>query len=1104
MKALTAALLGAAGLCAVAVADAAPPNTTTVPARDAASDWDVQAPRGRVRSVDFVTTEGTWMSADISPDGRWVVFDLLGHIYRVPAKGGDAQLLTRNAGISVSYHPKYSPDGSQIAFVSDRSGQDNLWIMAADGSNPRPVHLDETSRYAEPDWAPDGRALIATRRLQRPGFGFIVTTDTLARVPLDGSSPEELVGLNGRPDIAEERWGAWRSSSLWNGADRHQWPSVSPDGRYVYFQTSPYGGNPRHLQRVELATKAIQNVTERKDRYSSDCCSQRPFPLYLTELAPEVSPDGRWLAFARRIPEGKASYEGHQVTGRTALWLRDLRSGTERVVMDPITRDASTNLSNYQDRVLPGYSWARDSRSLVISEGGKLRRLWIADGRVETIPFRAHVQRQISEMARAEVRINDREFAPHFVRWPQTSPDGRTLAFEAAGMIYLKSLPSGTPQALARAEDGEAQLTPAWSPDGSKVAFSSVVNGQPGHLWLADRSGRRTRLTQDAGIYLRPSFSADGKTIYFDRWPAALERMPDDQEWEVARVSASGGKPVAVASVHAATYGDPARPDARFFSKKGKDGFELHRLDLATGTPAKLLSLKDTPEDVRLSPDGRWLAVEQFQDVYLLPVPSAGAPLTAGSATRISRKGGRYIRWASPERLEFASAGAHATYDVSNKTMASAPVGLALARNTAAGTVVLDGGRILTMRDQKVVERGRIVVRDGRLDCVGSCEIPAGAKVIDVTGKTVMPAFLDAHAHAFPDEGDEIINLRRPESAVYLAYGVTTIHDPGGAPVPAFAISDMIENGRLLGPRTFSTGYPLTCIDGQSQLGRIRSLEDALDHIDRKASFGVVSVKDYLQCTRQQRQMLAEAARQRKLTLTTELGPLNYMLAQAMNGHTGWEHSLQYALYEDVIRFFGQAGSTYSPQVMLSDFSNGTALEYWYGRNNLLTDPKASRWTPWQRAVARRLFNQKPTSEYIFPIVAKGADRIRQAGGHVAVGAHGEANGIGTHWEIWTLAAGMPLARALEAATIGTARFLGLDAELGTLEPGKIADLIILERDPLADITNTASLTHVMKAGRLYDTSDLREVWPNQRPFGPTPWRRDEVLRTDVRMSPMP
>jgi Tol biopolymer transport system component len=133
-------------------------------AAESSERWDVTKARGTTRDIDFSTSEGTWMSADISPDGRWIVFDLLAHIYRVPIEGGEAECLTQSSGVALNFHPRISPDGTTIAFVSDRQGQNNLWLMNADGAQPRAVFTDKDVRVFEPAWSPDGRYIYVRRQ----------------------------------------------------------------------------------------------------------------------------------------------------------------------------------------------------------------------------------------------------------------------------------------------------------------------------------------------------------------------------------------------------------------------------------------------------------------------------------------------------------------------------------------------------------------------------------------------------------------------------------------------------------------------------------------------------------------------------------------------------------------------------------------------------------------------------------------------------------------------------------------------------------------------------------------------------------------------------
>ncbi len=187
----------------------------------ARSSWDVTAPRGKTRNIDFVTSEGTWMSPDLSPDGTWIVFDLLGHIYRMPSGGGEATSLTQNSGVSLNFQPRISPDGRTIAFISDRRGQYNLWVMNADGSNPRAVFSDLNATAFEPAWTPDGRFIIV-RKATRGGAG-------------GGGGAAPAAGLwmyhkDGGTGVSLVTAGTGGSNSS------PAWPTVTGDGKYLHYQ----------------------------------------------------------------------------------------------------------------------------------------------------------------------------------------------------------------------------------------------------------------------------------------------------------------------------------------------------------------------------------------------------------------------------------------------------------------------------------------------------------------------------------------------------------------------------------------------------------------------------------------------------------------------------------------------------------------------------------------------------------------------------------------------------------------------------------------------------------------------------------------------------
>ena len=1015
-----------------------------------AGEWDVTVPRGETREIDFVTDEGTWTSVDISPDGEWIVFDLLGHVYRMPARGGDAESLTQSSGIAVNYHPRISPDGSMIAFVSDRAGQENLWVMDADGTNPRPILLDDESRAAEPVWTPDGNHILMTRR-QQTSVGFYRTSDELWRLPVDGGQGELLVRLDGEAGSAPARVG------FWDGIDRAQWASVSDLGDYVYFNAAKFAGTDRHIRRIQLETGRIETVTEAKGRYAA-CCGRPAYPSHLGEAAPEISPDGRWLAFVRKLPGGKTSWRGRQYQGRTALWVRDMETGAERILMDPVPNSLLEHHPAWATRAQPGYSWDREGRSIVLSQGGKIRRLWVESGQVETIPFQARVHRVIGEMPRGRFTIRDDTLEPRHVRWPVLSGDGR-LVFETAGQLWIQEQAGAGPRPLVRQPGVGLPHTPTWSPDGQWVAYTTWSDTAGGRLWKVRPGGDPVELAGGPDTYLGPRWSADGASVTVGWRPAAL----DDMRWRTVSVPAAGGDAALAA------------PDATPLAPRGAE------------RPA-------------VSPDGSRIAFEYQFDLYVAPYSEAATREDVAAAmTRLTRSGGGYPSWRDEETLVYSGPKQVYTWSASSGTVDTVDVQVELPRDIGRGSVRFQGARVLTMGPEGVIGTGDIVVSDGRITCVGDCSGSPTDEEVDASGKTIMPGLFDVHAHYYLFGAGPILPERYATAANFLAYGVTTTHDPSTQIDPSFPLHELIETGRIVGPRAYSTGPALTCRPA-GPLRPIETYQDAWDIVDQLADRGALSIKGYKQCTRWQRQMLTQATLERGVTLTSENTDLWNLLGMVMDGRTGWEHPLHYTpLYSDVSRFLGAAGVHYSPQLILSDYPEGNSIEHWFGQSDLWADDKVLDWTPWQAVAARRLWVTKPVEDYRFPLIAEGAADIQRAGGRVAIGAHGEQPGLGTHWEIWALAAAMTPMEVLKAATVNSAHFLGLDSELGTLEVGKVADLVILDSNPLDDIRNTVDIRQVMKAGRLYDGATLDEVWPRVRPYGPRSWTTPEIRRRDVR-----
>jgi Tol biopolymer transport system component/imidazolonepropionase-like amidohydrolase len=1049
---------------------------------------------------------------------------LLAQLYRVPITGGEAQCLTQSSGVALNYHPRFSPDGREIVFVSDRGGQDNLWVMNADGSSPRPLVIDYRAHLYEPAWAPDGRSVIV-RRQEAELLDNEVRT-SIWRYPRDGKPGTELVGPNEQlsyPYVA-------RGPSS---------PSISRDGRHLYYQIF-VGTGPRKSASIDVLTGSLQ--IRRIDLQTREV---EPITGPIEGgFAPEISPDGRWLAFAQRIPDGILEYRGHRLTPRTALWIRNLETGAERLVADPIEIDAAEDgLKTFL--VLPKYAWAADGKSIVFAQGGKLRRVALETGAVETIRFTASVRRTISEMARARFRIPDDSLEAKFLRWPSASPDGGTVAFQALGRIWLVDGrgPSANgrldpPRRLTPATFEPFEYGPTWSPDGRWIAFTGTDRQGRTQVWKAPSTGGPpVQVSAEAAEYYFPIWTPDGRSLIVTRGTGATlrGRMLLETLWyDVVQLPADGGGPprrlgrigrtghefsafpgMVAVRLSLGPEGRLYYPGAAVTKDRGL--VTVLQSVRADGTDRRDHLTLAYGNDVTPSPDGKWVAYEENENVYVtrLTPAAATAPLLDRNdprAKRLTTTGGLYPRWRNPTTLDLVGGTKLLTHHVESGRTDTTTIRLRVARPTPAGTIALTNARIITLDStRRVIEAGTLVVTGSRITCLGSCETGRVDRIIDLSGKTVIPGFVDTHLH-YPRPSQSLIPPQVWETALYFSYGVTASREPGDWPQHSVPLANLIDAGLVIGPRIHTVGGIMNSApfgSGRGDVATGRSLfhdtptsTAALDEIDRIRNWAGegVALKTYYQPARDRRQWLVEAARRRGISTTAENDDLFVVLGQVMDGYSGFEHSIRNVpLLSDVAQFLGQARVVYS-----STLSAGTGSqrqkEYWLQELDVWREPKMRLWQPWSVFIAeQRRVVKRPVTDYRFPIYAQGVADVISRGGYATIGSHGEIDGIGVHTEIWMNAAAMSPMLALEVASKHGAYFLGADQDIGSLEVGKLADLLVLNRNPLENIRNTLDMAYVMKGGRLYDDDTLNEIWPESRPYGPRPWINQAMLRTDLR-----
>jgi Tol biopolymer transport system component len=979
--------------------------------------------------IDVTVHEGTSMSVGVSPDGQTLAIDMQGSIWTLPASGGTAKRITDL--FNDARQPTWSPDGKWITFFAYRDGGYDIWAVAPDGSNPHKLTWGPFDDR-EPIWSHDGaRIAFSSDRGDPLGGDYNIWTLTVAS-------------------------GELRQVTK-NAADDYM-PSWSPDDKEIAFASTREDGQSAWA--VDVATGVERKLSSASGRV--DAPSWGPSGQVVYHVATgggRGGGGGGGPESARYEIAGKTITGGENVFAFRASWTPG------------------------------GFFYVSD---------GKIRRRSssdIAGGSPQTIEFSATMQ--VTRAASAYTR-RKRDFtstAPRQVLGivrPVISPDGKQIAFAAVGDIYVMPPVGGKPVNITK--DAALDTDPAWSPDGSQLAYSSDKNSEHLQLWIRDmKTGQSRAVTNLTTQPQGATWSPDGKRIAF---------FNVDGMWRVAEISILDVASGAVTKVHdqLPQPGTPTwSPDGKRLALAGiapmtrrfREGTN-QVLTIAADphvagggsrapgedkffAPEPLLSIDSRGGCGPVwSPDGTKMAAIYEGVLAVWPVAPSGEPL--GPPRRITNESAHAPSWQGDSRhILYQSLDKLRIADIETGEARTVPLDLKYTPAVPTTRIVVHAGKLVDMKSPAARSNVDIVIDGNKITSVvphadGNHAAGNTVQMIDASAETVMPGLMEFHSHLQPDYGES-------QGRAWLAFGVTTVRSPGNTPYEAVEEREANEAGVRPGPRVYGTGYLMEWQRVYYKMGiAISSVAQFEMELQRAKVLQHDLIKSYVRLPDLQQKRMVEFAHSIGVPVAThEIYPAAFVgvdntehtAATSRRGYSPKIATMQRS-YEDVVQLFGKSQRILCPMI-----SGGGARRIFETEPELKNDPRFKLYPAWiQAQVAAQPGGAGPAGG---PDPAGGSGKmvmdIMRAGGLIVAGTD-TPNAVNLHGELmaYTLA-GMTTFEALKAATVNPAKALALDA--GTIEAGKLADLVMVDGDPLADIRNAHKVRRVIANGRVYELRDL-------------------------------